>query len=87
MVIDTLMLPVSTQKDAEIYAFLNYLYQPHIVKKYADRYNFFPALKGVNSEKGRYLVSPTKSLFSRLRFFSYEIPEKALRELWIALKS
>ncbi len=87
MTIDTLMIPSSSKKDELVYAFLNYLYQPHIIKKYADRYSLFPALKGVVSEKDCYLLTPTKSLFSRLRFFSYDIPEQALRELWIALKS
>ncbi len=87
MIIDTLMIPSSTKKDELVYAFLNYLYQPHIIKKYADRYNFFPALKGVASEKDCYLLTSTKSLFSRLKFFSYDIPEQILRELWIALKS
>ncbi len=87
VVIDTLLLPSTTKKDDLVYQFLNYLYQPHILKLYADRYNFFPALKGVASDKDRYLLTPTRSLFSRLRFFSYAIPEEALRELWIALKS
>ncbi len=87
VVLDTFMMPISTEKEDLVYDFLNYLYQPEIIKKYADRYNFFPALKGVASDKDRYLLSPTKSLFSRLRFFSYDIPEHFLRELWIALKS
>lgn len=87
MVIDTLLLPASTKKDELVYQFLNYLYQPSVLKKYADRYNFFPVLKGIASDKDRYLLTPTKSLFSRLRFFSYDIPEQELRELWIMLKS
>lgn len=87
MILDTLMIPASTKKDDLVYDFLNYLYQPDIIKKYADRYNFFPALQGVVTDKDRYFMTPTKSLFSRLRFFSYDIPEQALRDLWIALKS
>jgi len=87
VLLDTFMLPASTQKEDLVYALLNYLYQPHIVKAYADRYNFFPALQGVTSQADRYQMTPTKSLFNRLRFFSYDIPEQALRDLWIALKS
>lgn len=87
MLVDTFMIPASSDKIELVYAFLNYIYQPHIIKKYADRYSFFPALQGVASDTTRYLITPTKSLFSHLTFFSYDIPEKALRELWIALKS
>ncbi len=87
LLLDTLMIPAATKKDELAYAFLNYLYQPHIVKAYADRYNFFPALQGIVANEDRYQMSPTKSLFNRLRFFSYDIPEAALRDLWIALKS
>lgn len=87
LILDTLMIPASTKKDDLVYDFLNYLYQPHIIRKYADRYNFFPALQGVVTDEDRYLMTPTKSLFNRLRFFSYDIPEQPLRDLWIALKS
>lgn len=87
ILLDTLMIPASTQKDDFVYAFLNYLYQPHIVKAYSDRYNSFPALQGVVSSEDRCQMPLTQSLFDRLRFFSYQIPEHALRDVWIALKS
>ena len=87
LVLDTLLLPATTKKDDLVYQFLNFLYQPEILKLYADRYSFFPALKGVTTSKNRYLLAPSRSLFSRLRFFNYKIPEEGLRELWIALKS
>jgi spermidine/putrescine-binding protein len=87
MVVDTLLLPATTKKDDLVYQFLNFLYDPEIIKRYADRYSFFPALKGVGSDKGRFLLTPTRTLLSQLRFFNYIIPEQGLRELWIALKS
>lgn len=87
VVIDNFMLPISTKKDDLVYEFLNYLYQPKVVKRYADRYNFFPALKGVATDKDRYLLSPSHTLFSRLRYFSYNIPEAQMRDMWITLKS
>lgn len=87
LLMDAFMIPAKTEKEDLVYDFLTYLYQPKIIKKYADRYNFFPALKGVASDKDRYLLSPTRSFFSRLRFFAYDIPEQLMRELWIALKS
>ncbi len=87
VILDTLVLPLSTQKQDLVYDFLNYLYQPEVFEKYTERYNVFPALKGLASRKNNYSFSPTKSLFSRLSFFSYKIPERLLRELWITLKS
>ena len=63
IIIDTLMIPASTKKDDLVYAFLNYLYQPHIVRKYADRYNFFPALQGVVSDKDPYFLIPAPSFY------------------------
>ncbi|EKD48686.1 MAG: hypothetical protein ACD_64C00182G0001 [uncultured bacterium] len=86
-IIDAFMLPAQTKKDDLVYAFLTYIFQPHIVRKYAERYNFFPALQGVVTKDDRYLIEPTESLFSRLNLFSYDIPEKELRDLWITLKS
>jgi spermidine/putrescine transport system substrate-binding protein len=87
IVIDTLVLPQTTHKEAFVYEFLNYLYQPDILKKYADRYNFFPALKGVMSDENRFFLTPTHTLFSSLRFFTYKFSDQQLRDVWISLKA
>ena len=87
MLMDMWLIPKTTKKDDWVYQFLSYVYQPEVMKKYADRYNFFPAMRGVISDDNRYFLAPTKSLLSRLRLFDYEIPEQQMRELWIALKS
>lgn len=87
MLIDAWVLPQTTKKEDLVYEFLNYLYQPHILRQYADRYNFFPVRKGVTSEDNRFFVAPASSLLSSLRFFTYEISEHRLHDLWIALKS
>ncbi len=87
MLMDMWLIPKTTKKDEWVYQFLSYVYRPEVMKKYADRYNFFPAMQGVASDDNRYLLAPTKSLFSRLHLFDYEIPEQQMRELWISLKS
>lgn len=87
LVIDVLLLPYTTQKEDLVYEFINYLYKPEILQKYADRYNFFPVREGVTSCENRFFLTPAQSLFSSLRFFTYAISEQQLRELWIALKS
>lgn len=54
IVIDVLLLPQTTQKEDLVYEFLDYLYQPEILQKYADRYNFFPVREGVTSCENRF---------------------------------
>ncbi len=87
LVIDVLLLPHTTKKEELVYEFLNYLYQPDILQKYADRYNFFPVREGVTSCENRFFLTPAQSLFASLRFFTYAISEQQLRDLWITLKS
>ncbi len=87
LIMDMWLLPKTTKKDDWVYQFLAYLYQPEVMKRYADRFNFFPAVEGIADGRERYLLTPTKSLFSRLRLFDYDIPEQLLREIWISLKS
>lgn len=87
IVIDNFMIPASTIKDDLVYQFLNFLYSPEILGEYADTFNFFPVRPGVASKGDRYKLTPTKSLFNRLSFFNYVIPEERMRSLWITLKS
>lgn len=87
MLIDLWIIPKETQKDEWVYQFLSYMYRPEVMKKYVDRYKFFPAMHGVPFGGALPFVSPTKSLVSRLRLFEYDIPDKQMRELWISLKS
>ena len=86
-IVNLILLPKSTQKDEFIYAFLNYLFQPHIYQQYLDRYNFFSVLKTVLPTDLRFHLEATSKLFSLLHFFTYSIAEKQLREIWLTLKS
>lgn len=87
MLMDLWLIPKTTKKDEWVYQFLSYVYRPEIMKLYADRFNFFPAIRGVVSDDNRYLIAPTKSLLGRLHLFDYKIPDQQMRELWISLKS
>lgn len=87
IVINVMCLPTKTEKDTLVYAFINYLYQPKIMKKYLDKYNFFPVRDGLISKNSRFGLIPTRSLIAQLHFFNYIIPEQKLRDLWISLKS
>ena len=70
-----------------MYEFLNYLYSPEVLRAYADRYHFFPVRTGIATKENRFMKIPTNDMFSYLSFFNYNIPERAMRSLWIALKS
>lgn len=84
---DNWMIPKSSSKDDYIYAFLNYLYQPEIMKTCVESYNFFPVLMGVLDGSEPFYLEPTPELFSTAHFFNYRVNERSLRDLWIALKS
>jgi spermidine/putrescine-binding protein len=87
ILIDMWLIPNVTQKEDWVYQFLSYVYRPEVVKEFADLYNFFPAMRDVPAGDNRYVLTPTQSLFSRVRLFDYDIPEQQMRELWISLKS
>lgn len=87
MVVDNFLLPATSKKENLVYEFLNHLYERERVQKYVEKYNFFPALKGLDFGDKRFALVPDQSLLSKLRFFTYHIPEQQLRKLWIAVKS
>ena len=84
--VDSFLIPVSTRKDELVYAFLNYLYQPDIIAKYAARFYWFPVTDHIGDENS-HIIMPTPSLFSQSRFINYQIPDQQLRKLWVTLKS
>ncbi len=88
VIIDSFAIPAQSTKNELIYQFLNYLYQPEILKQYVDKYEFFPTMHNVEIDDYYENISiPTPELFQKVRFFKNVIPEKILNELWIAVKS
>lgn len=85
--LDLFAIPAASQKDDLIYQFLNYLYQPHVIKQYIDTFGFYPPRKNVQPEDPLFAVEPKPDLFKKLHFFKNVIPEHFLNKLWIALKS
>lgn len=88
-VIDSFAIPITTKKDDLIYEFLNYLFQPDIVKKYVDKFDFFPAVKVPVEYDDRLiqLTEPTEDLFKNINFFKNVISEQTLNDVLISLKS
>ncbi len=83
MIIDSFLLPKNSTKQELVYEFLCYLFDPEIMKKYMNRFNFFPTLQNMKLEN----ATPEFHELPPLRFFSQTIPEPELRDLWIDLKS
>ena len=63
--------------------------RPDIVKKYVDKFDFFPAVK-VNVEyDDRFirLAEPTEALFKNIHFFKNVVSKEILNDVLVSLKS
>ena len=87
LVVDSFLISAQSQNEDHIYEFLNYLYQPDILQKYINRFNFLSTSQKVQSDDDHSLMRPTKKLLSQVQFFRHKLPETRMRELWISLKS
>jgi len=88
-VIDSFAITATTIKDDLVYQFLNYLFHPDIVKKYVDKFDFFPAVK-VDVEYDDRLIQltePTEELFKNINFFKNVVSKETLNDVLISLKS
>jgi len=88
-IIDSLAITSVTKKDDLIYPFLNYLFSGEIVKKYVDKFDFFPAVKVSVDYDESYsaFVYPTTKLFANIHFFKNILSSSILNDILIALKS
>jgi len=88
-VIDSFALTKTTMKDDVIYEFLNYLFEPEIVKKYVDKFDFFAAIHIPVEYDDRLIkfTQPTEDLFKNINFFKNVISKETLNDVLICLKS
>jgi len=88
-IIDSFAITAATKKEDLVYPFLNYLFRPDIVKKYVDKFDFFPAVKVSVEYDDRFirLTEPTKALFKNINFFRNVVSKEILNDVLIALKS
>src|SRR4030095_2394894 len=88
-IIDSFALTATTKKDDLVYQFLNYLLHPDIVKKYVDKFDFFPAVK-INVEyddRFAQFAEPTEALFNNINFFKNVVSKDILNDVLVTLKS
>lgn len=88
-VIDSFAIPAASQKDELIYPFLNYIFSKDVVKKYVDKFEFFPAVKVDVEYEARFadFIEPTVELFGNVHFFKNVVSSNVLNDVLIALKS
>ncbi len=87
VILDSIAIPAATTKDDLIYQFLNYLYQPDVLRKYVEKYEFSPTVQTIEIEDFyRNITVPTQNLFKQLYFFKNVISEDVLNDLWVTLK-
>jgi spermidine/putrescine-binding protein len=88
-VIDSFAIPAASKKDDLIYPFINYLFRKDIVKKYVDKFDFFPAVQVEVQYDERFaqLTQPTQELFARINFFKNVVSKEVLNDVLITLKS
>lgn len=88
-IIDSFALTASTKKDDLVYQFLHYLFRPDIVKKYVDKFDFFPAVKIDVDYDDRFIefTEPTQALFQNINFFKNVVSKDVLNDVLITLKS
>jgi spermidine/putrescine-binding protein len=87
VVVDSFVIAQQTTKDDLIYEFLNYLYDPNVLKLYTAKFQFLSALDNVEPvfEAQKRFV-PTKELFKKLRFFENVFSEEVLHKIWLAVR-
>lgn len=88
-VIDSFAITAATKKDDLVYPFINYLLRKDIVKKYVDKFDFFPAVQIDVQYDDRFtrLTKPTRKLFKNINFFKNVVSKEVLNDVLITLKS
>ena len=89
VVIDSFAMTSATKKDELVYQFLNYLFQPDVVKQYVDKFDFFPAVKIAVEADERFeqFMQPTAELFKSVNFFQNVVSKETINDVLITLKS
>ncbi len=90
--IENLCIPMPTQKEDLVYKFINYLYSKESSASHFNTFGFFPSTTHAYdlmhldplAEK---LMQPTPAQFAKYHFTQQLLPEDAIRDLWVEVKS
>ncbi len=81
---ESFVIPKKSQKTDLIYQFLNFLYDPEIIRANSLMYGFCPPLKTVSVESEKILCI-TDDDIPRIEFFRNIVPEALLQKFWISI--
>lgn len=84
ILIDSIAIPVKSRKDDLVYQFINYLFQPDVIKHHGAVFGLCSPISKYQSQDESHFC-PTDEQFARLKFFKTVMPEKLLNQLWIEL--
>ena len=92
ILIDNLVISAASKKEDMVYEFINYLYQPEVVKHHYQNYPFLPVTKNLKElmEENNEPSAIIKAHFDeslQLSFFKNVIPETIANDVWIAIKT
>lgn len=91
VVMDNFVIPQASSKQDYVYQFINYLYQPHIIKYHFNTYRFIPATVDLldlmhEIPGGQSVKDAHKNVTHDITFFKKNIDETKIKNIWIALK-
>ncbi|HEX2978243.1 MAG TPA: spermidine/putrescine ABC transporter substrate-binding protein [Candidatus Babeliales bacterium] len=91
LVLDNLVISRTTQNSDAVYDFINFLFEPEILKHHFHKYPFIPATKELNQwlqDAGApsSLIEAYRLPISSLHFFRLMTSDQQLNHLWMAIK-
>ncbi len=88
MVIDNIAIPHKTTKTDMVYALIEFLYRPAILKHHVDLFAHYPPMmQGVLATEHEQAAFSLLTSLPRIEFFRNVIPEHTLQDIWLALKA
>lgn len=84
MVLDSFIIPATSQKKALAYQLLNFLYEPSILKQNATQFGFCPPLTTIDVKQFG-ILCPDEQLMQQLQFFNQELSKDVINAIWIAV--
>lgn len=87
MIVDSFAIPNSTKKQDWVYQFLNYLYDPDILQRYANKHTLRTSHMQVKAAIITDTIEPDQQFMSSFSFFKTGISDKQLSKLWISVLS
>lgn len=89
--LDCLAISASSCKEDFVYQFLNFLYQPEILRRHFERFTFLPATRELPELFQEFEVPESivqaHQQYDRLNFFRPVIPEDSVNKIWLAVKA